>query len=90
MPRLPGLAKDHADVLGALFHLASKVEGSDDDEVGVGPPDLDLGVNAADVDLGGGHGLLRQFQSADEFVELCDEYEPVYVAAEEACLRLQK
>lgn len=59
LPRLAGFAKDHADMLRALFHLTSKIEGCDDDQIRIRPPYLNLGVDTANVDLSGGHGLLR-------------------------------
>ena len=50
-PQLTGFAHDNSDMLRAFFHLASQVQRSSQDEIGVRAANLHFTVKSAEIDL---------------------------------------
>ena len=50
-PHLTSFAHDNSDMLRAFFHLASQVQRSSQDEIGVRAANLHFAVKSAEIDL---------------------------------------
>lgn len=57
-PESAGLSNHEADMLGALFHLTSQIEGRGEHKVRICLADLILGIEPLKINLGCSNGLL--------------------------------